>query len=34
MKRAGVKVLRDKKQREVNGIILREKKVYVPKDEC
>ena len=32
MKRAGIKVLRDKEQREVNGIMYREGKVYVPKD--
>ena len=32
MKQAGVKILRDKEQREVNGIIYKEKKVYVPKD--
>jgi len=33
MKRAGVKVLRDKEWREENGLILKEEKVYVPKDE-
>ena len=33
MKRAGVKMLRDKEQREVNGIICKEGKVYVPKDD-
>ena len=32
MKQAGVKILRDKEQREVNGITYKEKKVYVPKD--
>jgi len=33
MKRAGVKVLRDKEWREENGIMYKEGKVYVPKDE-
>jgi len=33
MKRAGVKMLRDEEWREVNGIMYKEKKVYVPKDE-
>jgi len=33
MKRAGVKVLRDKEWREHEGLILKEGKVYVPKDE-
>ena len=33
MKQAGVKMLRDKKWREVNGIIYKEEKLYVPKDE-
>jgi len=33
MKRAGVKMLRDKEWREENGLILKEGKVYVPKDE-
>jgi len=32
MKRAGVKILRDEEWREVNGIIYKEGKVYVPKD--
>ena len=32
MKRAGVKMLRDEEQREVDGVIYKEKKVYVPKD--
>jgi len=32
MKRAGVKVLRDKEWRDINGIIYKEEKVYVPKD--
>jgi len=33
MKRAKVKMLRDEKWREVNGIMYKEGKVYVPKDE-
>jgi len=33
MKRAGVKMLRDEEWREVDGIIYKEGKVYVPKDE-
>jgi len=33
MKRVGVKMLRDKEWREVNGIMYKEGKVYVPKDE-
>jgi len=33
MKQAGVKMLRDKKWREVNSVIYKEEKVYVPKDE-
>jgi len=33
MKRAGVKMLRDKEWREENGLMLRDGKVYVPKDE-
>ena len=32
MKQAGVKMLRDEEWREVNGIIYKEEKVYVPKD--
>jgi len=32
MKRAGVKMLRDKEWREINGIMYKERKVYVPKD--
>ena len=32
MKQVGVKILRDKEQREVNGIIYKERKVYIPKD--
>ena len=33
MKRARVKILRDKEWREVDGIMYKEGKVYVPKDE-
>jgi len=33
MKRAGVKMLRDEEWRKVNGIMYKEGKVYVPKDE-
>jgi len=33
MKQAGVKMLRDEEWREVDGIIYKEGKVYVPKDE-
>ena len=33
MKRAGVKMLRDKEQREVDGIMYKEGKVYIPKDD-
>jgi len=33
MKRAGVKMLRDKEWREEDGIMYKEGKVYVPKDE-
>jgi len=33
MKRAGVKMLRDKEWREVDGIMYKEGKVYMPKDE-
>ena len=32
MKKAGVKMLRDKEQREVEGVMYKEGKVYVPKD--
>ena len=32
MKQAGVKMLRDKEWREVNSIMYKERKVYVPKD--
>ena len=34
MKRAGVKVLRDEEWREEDKIILREGKVYMPKDKA
>ena len=33
MKRVGVKMLRDEEWREVNSIIYKEGKVYVPKDD-
>jgi len=33
MKQAGVKILRDEEWREVNGIIYKEGKIYIPKDE-
>jgi len=33
MKQAGVKTLRDEEWREVDGIMYKEGKVYVPKDE-
>jgi len=33
MKRAGVKMLRNEEWREVDGIMYKERKVYVPKDE-
>jgi len=33
MKRAGVKMLRDEEWREVDGIMYKEEKIYVPKDE-
>jgi len=33
MKRAGVKILRDEEWREEDGFMLKEGKVYVPKDE-
>ena len=33
MKWAGVKMLRDKEWREIDGIMYKEGKVYVPKDE-
>jgi len=34
MKKAGVKILRDKEWREEDGLMLKEEKVYVPKDEA
>ena len=34
MKKAGVKILRNKEQREEESIMLKEEKVYVPKDEA
>jgi len=34
MKKAGVKMLRDKEWREKNGIMLKEEKVYIPKDKA
>ena len=33
MKQTGVKMLKDKKQQEVDGIMYKEEKVYVPKDD-
>jgi len=33
IKRAGVKMLRDKEWREVDGVMYKEEKVYVPKDD-
>jgi len=33
MKQAGVKMLRDKEWREVDGIMYKERKVYVLKDD-
>jgi len=33
MKKAGVKVLRDKEWQIEEGLVLKEEKVYVPKDE-
>jgi len=33
IKKAGVKMLRDKEWREVDGIIYKEGKVYMPKDD-
>jgi len=33
MKKTGVKMLRDKEWREEDGLMLKEGKVYVPKDE-
>ena len=34
MKKAGVKMLRDKEWKEENDLMLKEEKVYVPKDEA
>ena len=34
IKKAGLKMLRDKEWREENGLMLKEGKVYVPKDEA
>jgi len=34
MKKTGVKMLRDEEWREENGLMLKEGKVYVPKDEA
>ena len=34
IKKAGVKMLRDKEWREEDGLMLKERKVYVPKDEA
>ena len=34
MKKAGVNMLRDKEWREEDGLMLKEGKVYVPKDEA
>ena len=33
IKQVGVKMLRDKEWREVNGVMYKEEKVYIPKDE-
>jgi len=33
MKRVGVKVLRDKEWRDIDGVMYKEGKVYIPKDE-
>jgi len=33
MKQAGVKMLRDKEWREVNGIMYKERKIYIPRNE-
>ena len=33
MKQTEVKMLRDKEQREENGLMLRDRKVYIPKNE-
>ena len=34
MKKAGIKMLRDEEWREEDGLMLKEGKVYVPKDEA
>ena len=34
MKKAGVKMLRDKEWREEDSLMLKEEKVYMPKDEA
>ena len=34
MKKVGVKMLRDKEWREENGLMLKKRKVYMPKDEA
>ena len=34
MKKSGVKMLRDEKWKEENRLMLKERKVYVPKDEA
>jgi len=34
MKKAGVKILRDEKWREKDGLMLKEGKVYMPKDKA
>jgi len=34
MKKVGVKMLRNEKWRQEDGIMLKEEKVYVPKDEA
>jgi len=34
MKKVGVKMLRDKEWRKENGLMLKEEKVYVPKDKA
>jgi len=33
MKRAGVKMLRNEEWREVDGVMYKERKVYIPKDD-
>jgi len=33
MKRAGVKILRDEEWREVDGVMYKKRKVYVPKND-